>query len=221
MLGTGQHGNGQLTITNMEHRSGLIDGWRGISIILVIIGHLVSFRFEWVGHPVSLHQMGFSFSLLSEIFLRILAWGGELGVRIFFVISGFLITHLLLTEEKRAGSVSIAAFYVRRFCRIVPAFSVYLATIYFLRSSGLVRLDSNAFIRSAAYVCNFSEFKCSWWLAHTWSLSVEEQFYLVWPCLFLLIPRRSIALLTIFAVMSVISIRFEQATSFAHIEIGR
>src|SRR5690348_7044492 len=199
----------------MNYRNGPIDGWRGISVILVVLGHSLSYRFDAVDLSTSLRAIGISLALMKEIALRCAALGGELGVHIFFVISGYLITSLLLAEERRNGSASIPAFYVRRAFRIIPAFAFFWLIVLLLRSSDLLLASNEAFIRSALYICNASEFKCSWWFGHTWSLSVEEQFYLLWPCIFALVADRAKTLLAITITLSVMAIYLPQASSFA------
>jgi peptidoglycan/LPS O-acetylase OafA/YrhL len=202
----------------------LITGWRGISVLCVIIGHYVSYRFSLDAALRPIHELvlaGPPLELVENVLARIAAPLGELGVRFFFVISGFLITQLLHIEEKRNARVSLAAFYVRRCFRIIPAFAVFLLAIWVLRSEGLAIVKDGAFARSSAFLCNVSGFNCSWWLAHTWSLSVEEQFYILWPCLFILSGRRRLALLWIlFAALLVISIFEPDASNFASIAAG-
>lgn len=129
--------------------------------------------------------------------------GGFLGVDVFFVISGFLITALLLTEFDKAGEIRLGRFYVRRARRLLPALlTVLIATsawtvifhpewVYGLREDTLA---------SVLYISN-------WWfiaeersyfevmaepplLGHLWSLAIEEQFYLLWPLVVLLVMRR-------------------------------
>ena len=126
--------------------------------------------------------------------------GGYVGVDVFFVISGFLITSLLLREVREHGRVSLAGFYVRRVRRLLPAATVVLLTT---GAASLVllpvtRLGDTAWqmLASAAYVENlYLADQTMDYLAaetapspvqHFWSLSVEEQFYLVWPLLFVL-----------------------------------
>jgi peptidoglycan/LPS O-acetylase OafA/YrhL len=201
-------------------RSGLIDGWRGLSVSLVIIGHLVTFRIPMPSQR-PLHELGLSLDLIGGLAVRLLSPIGGLGVQVFFVISGFLITTLLLKEEQTYNNISVSAFYVRRICRILPAFMLYMLGVFALRAGDLIQVENEAFARSTAFLCNVSEFKCSWWLAHTWSLSVEEQFYLAWPLLFVLLRAiRVHALITIFLFFVVGSLFYSQLIGFAHITLG-
>ncbi|MFB9803913.1 acyltransferase family protein, partial [Streptomonospora salina] len=124
--------------------------------------------------------------------------GGYVGVDVFFVISGFLITSLLLREARTEGRVSLGAFYVRRIRRILPAASVVLvgtglAALWLLPATRLAE-TARELVASAVYVENlFLAGESVDYLAaesaaspvqHFWSLAVEEQFYLLWPLLF-------------------------------------
>jgi peptidoglycan/LPS O-acetylase OafA/YrhL len=116
--------------------------------------------------------------------------GGFLGVDIFFVLSGFLITALLLQEWERTGAVNLKAFYARRALRLLPALFTLL---------GVVLLVPGLFYRSeppwgdvlvvALYASNwFRVFGSNLgFLGHTWSLTIEEQFYVIWPVLLVLL----------------------------------
>jgi peptidoglycan/LPS O-acetylase OafA/YrhL len=149
-----------------ERRIDAIDGWRAISIALVIAAHL-----------------GFS-SIRFGSFGSISGFGG-LGVQIFFVISGFVIARGFLKEISTNGRVSVPAFYVRRMLRIVPPLALYISVIVALAYSGSVYPDAWHVLRALTFTCNFKDTDCGGWLGlHTWSLSVEEQFYLVIPFLF-------------------------------------
>jgi len=114
---------------------------------------------------------------------------GSLGVMMFFVLSGFLITWILLQESERSGTVSLKRFYRRRSLRLFPALIVFTAAALLVP---LLRGNEPQWVPALAsmlYISNYffalhhhgeSDF------GHTWSLSIEEQFYLLWPVLFLL-----------------------------------
>jgi len=134
-----------------------LDGIRALAVLLVIANH---FGFEWIN--------------------------GALGVLIFFVLSGFLITWLMLREVDRTGRVSLRNFYRRRILRIFPAFYAFWL---FGVGTYLVRghyLDWGQALSAFFYFSNY-------WMGlvpsdcmlfpHTWSLTIEEQFYLLWPML--------------------------------------
>ena len=107
---------------------------------------------------------------------------GDTGVRVFFVLSGFLITTLLITEHARTGRVDIFRFYVRRCFRIFPAFYLYLGVLLVLSVSGWITLRSGDLAKAALYVVDYFPWNStSNFVRHIWSLSVEEQFYLIWP----------------------------------------
>jgi len=117
---------------------------------------------------------------------------GALGVSIFFAISGFLITTLLLSEFRETGDISLKAFYLRRAFRILPAFYTYLTVIGVLSLAGAIVTKRADFLSAAVFVWNYYWPAHNWFLGHTWSLSVEEQFYLLWPlALVTLKPRRA------------------------------
>jgi peptidoglycan/LPS O-acetylase OafA/YrhL len=159
--------------------------------------------------------------LFESVVFRLAAVLGDTGVNFFFVISGFLITKLLDVEEEKNGKLNIGAFYVRRIFRIMPAFYLYLMTVLILRSGGMIFANNDSFFRASLYLCNLSGFKCSWWLAHTWSLSVEEQFYLMWPLAFVVLGKsRAAAIVCVAIALMIGSYSFHDLTSFAHIAVG-
>ena len=120
--------------------------------------------------------------------------GAWIGVDIFFVLSGFLITRLLADEIGRNGGISLRRFYIRRVLRLFPAYAVLLAADILFSTWVLGDRDIyKAALVSAGYVMNWSR-AFAWFpdasLGHTWSLSMEEQFYILWPTLFMLLRRR-------------------------------
>lgn len=123
--------------------------------------------------------------------------GGFLGVDLFFVISGYLITSLLLAEQRRTGAVRIGRFWLRRARRLLPAVGVLIAATMVLAAifepDRIDALRGDA-LASLAYVANwhfvladvpyFDQFQRPSLFTHLWSLAVEEQFYLFWPLVF-------------------------------------
>ena len=148
-----------------------LDGIRGISILMVLVAHLSGTK----NFPFTelMHQIG-------DL--------GNLGVRVFFVISGFLITSLLLHEVKKTGTISLKGFYLRRTFRIFPAFYAYIAIMGVAWALGWIPLRAADVIHASTYTVNYAHGR-SWYIGHIWSLSVEEQFYLLWPAALLLLPR--------------------------------
>lgn len=133
-----------------------LDGLRAISILLVMIGHLAKWK---------------------HVSLAVLPSYAALGVHVFFVLSGYLITSLLLQEKEKTSTISLQSFYVRRAFRIFPAAFVFLAVVASLywRQIGWAHLAAAVF-----YVANLDDTR-PWIFGHLWSLGIEEQFYLLWP----------------------------------------
>ena len=115
---------------------------------------------------------------------------GSLGVEMFFVLSGFLITSLLLEERDATGSISLFAFYRRRAARLVPGLVLMLA-VYAIVAQGA---HTWALVFGLTYTSNIATLvdanAMPWSLGHLWSLAQEEQFYLLWPPLLLLLLAR-------------------------------
>ncbi len=119
--------------------------------------------------------------------------GGFLGVDVFFVLSGYLITRLLAEEHERSGTIRFGSFYLRRLRRLYPALLLLLA-VYLALSIWLPPQDNHPVFEAVItglYLSDYSFafWKTPWLLQHTWSLSVEEHFYLIWPPLLWLVLR--------------------------------
>jgi len=144
-----------------------LDGLRAVSIILVVVFHEIT-ALSHVA-PALDSPVNASFA--------------NLGVQIFFIISGFLITTLLLKEKVNKGNISLKHFYIRRFFRIVPVAYLYLVVILILNF--VLKLHLNMFITAAGFLF-FRNFFDKVPMndnitGHYWSLAVEEQFYLIFP----------------------------------------
>jgi peptidoglycan/LPS O-acetylase OafA/YrhL len=146
----------------MTTRIPSLDGLRAVSIALVIFGHLSGST----GYPNnSFTQMIGSFS--------------HFGVQVFFVISGFLITTLLLAEQRDTGRIDLSSFYLRRVFRIFPAAFTYVGFATALRFLFHHPFPLRYLAIALTYTMSYSH-GGPWVLAHLWSLSVEEQFYIFW-----------------------------------------
>jgi peptidoglycan/LPS O-acetylase OafA/YrhL len=148
-----------------------LDGWRAVAITLVIVDHLVAVGTRRVPGSVSL---------------------GQIGVNLFFGLSGFLITSRLLGERERTGRIGLRTFYGRRVARILPAAFAYLAVIGVAAAVGVLPVRPLEWVASACFFRNYlppalplAGAALGMWdgfyTSHFWSLAVEEHFYLLWP----------------------------------------
>lgn len=142
-----------------------LDGLRGLAVLLVVAHHC---------YVPFLH-------------------GGYIGVDVFFVLSGYLITSILLDEFASSGSISLRNFYVRRMLRLYPALLLFLAV--YLVAAPVIWPGFNHLKDAATAAFYISDYTYAFsrtpaYLGHTWSLSVEEQFYLTWPLMLVMALRR-------------------------------
>jgi peptidoglycan/LPS O-acetylase OafA/YrhL len=151
-----------------------LDGLRALSIFLVVALHTLQ------RYSISHH--------ISRVWYAI--FNGETGVFIFFEISGFLITSLLLQEHEKRGSISLRGFYLRRAFRILPPLYLYIGVIVLLGLAGRLILTRIDLVSALFFFHNIKGTDVMWSLEHLWSISVEEQFYLVWPFLLVYCLRR-------------------------------
>ena len=152
-----------------------LDGLRAVSIVMVMWAHFVP--------TVARDSPGW---------IRT-AREATVGVDVFFVISGFLITLLLLREGDRDGSISLRGFFARRALRLIPAFAAYLGFVAIYSSLGFAKVSPTDWALATTYTSDFVTFLgrgSPWVFAHLWSLSVEEHFYLAWPVVLVVLGRR-------------------------------
>jgi len=145
-----------------------LDGWRAVAIGAVLFSH------------------GFLLADASTRRARAISYTagylGGLGVAIFFAISGYLITTLLLREHTESGRICLRGFYLRRAFRILPPAYVYLGFLFLLGRP----LAKGEFASAAFFYSNYWADR-TWWTQHFWSLSMEEHFYLLWPAALVLL----------------------------------
>jgi peptidoglycan/LPS O-acetylase OafA/YrhL len=149
-----------------------LDGFRAVSISLVLLGHLAGTKFSPLGAGLGQYT--------GDI--------GNLGVRVFFVISGFLITSLLLREWELSQRISLKDFYIRRLLRIFPASYCFTTSLMVAAWLGFISLRPGDLVAAYTYTTNH-HYDHSWYTGHLWSLAVEEQFYLLWPFALVLLGR--------------------------------
>ena len=161
-----------------------LTGLRFIAAFLVVICHAEEFKYIWGIREQNTWDLHF-FSMM-----------GELAVTFFFVLSGFLITYLLLLEKERTGTINMKGFYMRRVLRIFPLYYliVFLGLFVFPHISILDfpnwtgEINGNFWIKVFMYLVFLSNLAAASifpipYAVHTWSIGVEEQFYLIWPFL--------------------------------------
>lgn len=159
------------------------DGLRGIAILMVLAGHTAA-NYQ----PLSPWARRWLEAFANPSF----------GVRLFFVLSGYLITSLLLEERAKTGKIDLRSFYRRRAARILPAFYVFLAGVVVLQFWYPFGLTPSSLLAAATHTWNYARLWVTgpaagaWTLGHLWTLALEQQFYLFWPGLLVWLgPRRA------------------------------
>jgi peptidoglycan/LPS O-acetylase OafA/YrhL len=173
---------------NPVQRIDELDGLRAFSVLAVIWMHLTLFSQTFPRVLLPLHVIGYL---------------GGFGVEVFFVISGYIITRLMLREQEKYGRFSASGFYIRRAFRILPAYWLYLLSVLVLSRLGIIALETANLRYCFLFLTDTHFYHLSdqaWFYNHTWSLCVEEQFYLVFPLLALLVSRKGRAIVGVLLV---------------------
>lgn len=177
-----------------------LNGIRFIAAFLVIIHHIEQFK-----HIFQLPSYWSSDAFITKFIMIV---GGQ-GVNLFFVLSGFLITYLLLAEENKIRTISIKKFYIRRILRIWPLYILIVSLSLFvfphidaLSIPGFPReiVQSNIKIKILLYLFFFANLVLAFfgaipYASQTWSIGTEEQFYLVWPVVIRFIKKNRLFLM--------------------------
>lgn len=142
------------------------NGLRGIGAISIVLSHAI---------------LKSHLPAETQKFLRVFVISHSILI-LFFVLSGFLITHILLKEERKFGTILIRDFFLKRYLRFLPPYYALLFTYFLISWFGIVNFTSCNWLSSLTFTKNFG---CrSWMDGHLWSFAVEQQFYLVWPFIF-------------------------------------
>ena len=149
----------------MKARIESLDFLRGLAILFTIQGH-------WIGYS---DHPGEWIRLLSR-----LVPNGYFGVRLFFLVSGYIITLIFLREIEKRKSIDISFFFIKRVLRILPVYVLYLVTLYVANNTMQLNLTSNDFLYPSLFLICFTHY-IDWVVAHFWSLNVEEWFYIFFP----------------------------------------
>lgn len=157
------------------------------------------------------------------LFVNAVKLNGALGVNLFFVLSGFLITYLLLNEKKQNGKIDIPKFYMRRLLRIWPLYflMVFIGFFVFAAIKKIMHLPYVEQHGVKAYLLFISNFEVvakgnadSSILNVLWSVGVEEQFYIIWPLVLFIIPQRFLPISFIIFIISVLLFRYFNISQF-------
>jgi len=170
----------------------VLDFWRGVGILMVIAHHLFYFHFSAFRIFAASVPIGAFEQILwwaNQVLIGFSERAGPWGVKFFFIVSGYIITLLVLREEEKYGRLRIGTFYVKRLFRILPPYLFYLFGISIFAALSWVALPSSDVLTAGAFLCN-TVLPCGWFVVHTWTLAIEMQFYLVWPIFFIILPVR-------------------------------
>ena len=188
-----------------------LDALRALSIGFVLLNHL------------GVDVLFFENQYLKNNFYSL--FSGETGVRFFFVLSGFLITRILWIQFKDTGTINLKNFFIRRILRLMPPLVLFYVLVISLMKTKFITYDTEGLLFAFFYLYNYVpllHYRNE--LAHIWSLSLEEQFYLIWPFFILVIKKYNVlvVLVLIFIILSIAATIFLPEFAFeAHLRPHR
>ncbi len=200
-------------VTNEKIYFEYLDVVRFLAAFMILILHSYE---SWVGWY---NQIGFlsggTYEVLTPFgkLIDTLIKNFGVGVDIFFLISGFLITYILIEEKRRLNTISIGKFMIRRSLRIWPLYFFLIIIAPLL--VGYLEMPEPNYLMFSVFLGNFSTIVSQDWtypFAHFWSICIEEHFYLVWPFLIYFIPKKH--LLKTFATVILLSIAFRVYSAY-------
>jgi peptidoglycan/LPS O-acetylase OafA/YrhL len=177
-----------------------LDGLRAVSITAVTVSHFAKHFFP---AQANLPLMNL----------------GVAGVDVFFVISGFLITSLMLREHDKYGRISLTGFYRRRCLRIFPAYFFFLLLVFVLSRFALLPINNHAWPYLLTYTYNLNPHLGLASVGQVWSLCVEEHFYLLWPFTVVLLGVRRAPIALYACILAAIALRFWLFLSHSALDI--
>jgi peptidoglycan/LPS O-acetylase OafA/YrhL len=192
-----------------------LDVVRFLSAFMIVIVHAYDAWVGWFG-KLGIFTNGTynEYSLFGGL-METMIHNFNIGVNIFFLLSGFLITYLLLKEKERNGTIDLKRFYIRRILRIWPLYFFLIAItpflIHFLHES------QPDYLSTVLFYNNFHTIQTHSWaypFSHFWSICIEEHFYLIWPLVILFIGKRK--LISTFVLLILLSISFRLYTCYTN-----
>lgn len=181
-----------------------LDGMRGIAVLLVL-----TFHFAWT-FPGDDPNAATTFAQKCAVRVHDLLWTGWVGVDLFFVLSGYLITRGLVSNSEKPLGARLKMFWMRRVLRIFP---LYYAFVVVGSIAALSVSGGDAWVPGLSYWAYMQNYALAFddevlrWTAHFWSLAIEEQFYFVWPIVALVVSRRRLIPTIVALIAFVIALR--------------
>lgn len=167
-----------------EKEIGSLDGLRALACLAVILAHIADKHSNKITENL-------------KFFLDI----GKEGVALFFTISGFIITLLLIKEKQKRGTISFRHFYFRRFIKIVPVLYIFLFFLLIFVFTNRIQVSLDNLLSCFLFYKNYSLSLYSQYTGHVWSLANEEHFYLFWPIFVLIFNRKVLNFFAIFLII--------------------